>query len=141
MRTFRAYFENYLNVAVYSKIRSSTCRIFRQGTASLACGPLDLRSLAGADGRLQGGKPRPASYDATILDEVYLRLYLESKIPIRNVNSFNNRVFEAMTRVIMPISFLFNRNLYPVGRITAEPWCRSVRRWQGLLQWWLQCGR
>ena len=42
---------------------------------------------------------------SSVLGKVfYFRLYLESKIPIRNVNSFNNRVIEAMTKVIMPIT-------------------------------------
>ena len=45
------------------------------------------------------------SLRVTVLGEVYLRLYLESKIPIRDVNSFNNRVIEAMARVIIPIWF------------------------------------
>ncbi|GEM_PF-5197762 len=34
----------------------------------------------------------------------YLRLYRASKSPIRNANSFNNSVIEAITRVIMPIT-------------------------------------
>ena len=62
------------------------------------------------------------SLRVTVLGEVYLRLYLESKIPIRNVNSFNNRVIEAMTKVIIPTTI----EIISIPVISASSFLRTI---------------